>query len=171
MSPGRCMISRSNYTFAIAVDMALLWGRSGGKYAIPALVAAGFLSVIDGVPGWTAWAASAVAGVFALTALWRMQPILAVRRNGIEIAGRITEVERKRSYVSSSESTKLRKRLTYEYEVEGTTYRGRTRWAGSGRFGTLEAGNPIRLMVDQTQPDRAAWVEDVPLRKPELIGF
>ena len=165
------MASRSNYTFAIAIDMALLWGRSGGEYAIPALIAAGFLSVIDGVPGWAAWAALAVAGVFALAAIWRMQPILAIRRNGIEVAGRITEVERKRSHSGSSGNARLRKRLNYEYDVEGTTYRGCTRWAGSGRFGTLDAGNPIPLMVDQTQPDRAAWVEDVPLRKPELIGF
>ena len=165
------MATRGQYRLAFAIDCALLWGRLGGKYLFAALVAAFFLSLMGGIPGWVVplvLGTGAAAGIFAYV---RMRPHLSLGRNGISLDGRVTEVERREKQVGASDGGKrVEKRLSYSYEIDGTEFSGRIDWRGSGEFGTLDAGHSIKLVVDPENPSVAVWEKDVPIQMPQVIG-
>lgn len=164
------MSSKGNYRLAAAVDIVLLWGRLGGKFAIVALIAFGVVRIIPGLPAVAAPAILALALLFAVAAVWRLRPFLEVRKNGIPMEGYITAVDERK--VSRSDGGRhLKKRLSFRYEVAGNEYAGQTTWGSSGRFGTLGRGNPIPLVVDPAHPDGAVWAEDMPIRMPQVIGL
>jgi hypothetical protein len=165
------MASKRDYQLAAAIDSLLLWGRLGGNYAVVALIACGFVSLMDGIPEWVAPSILTVSLLLGAVALVRLWPFLSVRKHGIPIEGRITEVKERRVENNSDGGVSLKKRVSYSYEFDGIEYKGLTTWGSSGRFGTLGQGSPVPLIVNPKRPDRAVWLEDMPIQIPSLIGM
>lgn len=166
------MATRGQYRLAFTIDCTLLWGRLGGKYLFVALVAALFLSLMDGIPGWAVPLVLGIGAAAGLIAYVRMRPFLSLGKNGVSIDGRVTDVERREKLSGVSDGGKrIQKRVTYSYEVDGTEFTGRIDWRGSGDFGTLGVGHNIPLVVDPEYPARAVWEKDVPIRMPEIVGL
>ncbi|TXS94205.1 DUF3592 domain-containing protein [Parahaliea maris] len=164
------MASRRDYQLAVAVDTLLLWGRLGGAYCAVALIAYGFLSLMA-VPDWVAPTTLAIALLIGLTAALRLRPFLVVRKHGVPMEGRVTEIKERRVKNNSDGGSFLKKRLVYSYEYEGVEYRGQTTWGSSGRFGTLDTGNPIQIIINPRRPAEAVWIDDMPIKMPQVIGM
>ena len=166
------MGTRGQYRLAFAIDCALLWGRFGGQYLFVALVAALFLSLMDGVPGWVAPLVLGIGVASGVIAYLRIQPYLSLRKKGVSIDGRVTGVERREMYRGVSDGSKrVQKRVAFSYEVDGAEFTGQIDWRGSGDFETLDTGHSIPLVVDPEHPAVAVWEKDMPIRMPEIIGF
>ena len=155
------------YTFALLVDCSLLLFRHGMTYAVVAVVAA-IIVMASGAPAWLSTALIIVAILFVLKAVHRLWFVLGLRRRGQAVEGRIQSVDEKRR--SNGERRRLYRRLHFDYDWNGESYRGDTGWRLSGDVGTLSAGGRIELFVDPEHPGHALWIEEIPLRRPELIG-
>lgn len=166
------MATRGQYRLAFIIDCTLLWGRLGGKYLFVAVVAALILSLIDGVHGWVVSLVLCIGGAVGLIAFFRIRPFLSLGKKGVNIDGRVTDVERREKQSGVSDGGKrVLKRVTYSYEVDGTEFTGRIDWRGSGDFGTLDVGHSIPLVVDPEFPAVALWEKDIPIRMPEIAGL
>ncbi|MEM1428738.1 MAG: hypothetical protein AAGG09_04700 [Pseudomonadota bacterium] len=146
------------------IDVVRLWSAKGGGLAFAALFFGWFMTFAEGVPPYLPPAVLLGGGAAAVYASLMTYRVLRIGGSGTRLEGTVGGVDERRRTKNSRTFTE--KRAVFIYEHEGAEYRGQSSWASlkihEQRFGDLEPGNRIALVIDPKAPGRAMPLAEVP---------
>ena len=160
----------TNYRIAFAIDMFLLWVRSGGKYAFLALAVVLITRMGQVDLPFFEWVGPVAIVVALIAAVWGALGCLRaynVWNRGLEGEARIDRIE-KSTGKSHNSTRQFKTRIKFSYQVDGRNLEGTTTWGSPGRTGVLSVGQriPVRYLPDD--PRVVFWDEDLPISLPPV---
>jgi hypothetical protein len=152
---------------AYRISLAFIWLRSGGTFALFLLLAAGIVSLFEGLPAYAPPLIWSVPLGMASIATARMVRISAIDRKGVPIEGTLINKE-KRIGSHGDGSRTSRTRYVFTYTFDDAEHTGKSSWGLQVNGVPPSIGNRIGLLVDPDNPSRAIMVDEQPVRPPPI---
>lgn len=149
------------------IGILRVWGSKGASLGLVAFFFGYAMTFGEGIPPYLPPALLLGGAAFMAFAAIRTYRILQIGGRGERVEAVVKRIEkRKRSTASSQSGPTTQLRIFYDYSFDGSEQNGFTTWTARTRhlkrFGELQRGDKITVVVDPSSPSSSVALLEVP---------